>query len=280
MPTPTVNKNLLRKIFRPRRKYSHKGDHGKVLVIGGSKKYTGAPALVALAAIRTGVDLVTIAAPERAADIIASFSPDLITEPLKGDYLKRKHLKTVLNLADESSAVVIGNGLGRHKNTLNFVVDFLKKITIPCVIDADAIYAVPYCRKHLRKEFVITPHSYEFSIIGRKTPDNELNERIPITRKTSIRLKCTIVLKGHEDIISNGKQISINKTGNPYMTKGATGDSLAGICGALLAMRISPFNSACAAALINGKAGEMASLKYGSGFLVREMVDLIPSVLK
>ena len=280
MRVPTLHKNILRKIFVPRKKHSHKGDHGRLLIIGGSKRYTGSPGLVALAAIRTGVDLTTVASPTRAADITASMYPDMITEPLRGDYLGRKHLKKILELAGHATAVVIGNGMGRNKKIFDFVLDFIREVKTPCVIDADAIYALSHFKRLIRHDFIITPHPHEFYILTGHKPSFDLSKNIPLVAKEAENLKCTLILKGHTDIISNGKQTVLNKTGNPYMSKGGTGDSLAGICGALLAMGTSPFNSACAGAFINGKAGELATLKHGTGFLVKEMINLIPSVLK
>jgi hydroxyethylthiazole kinase-like uncharacterized protein yjeF len=280
MTEETVGQSLLRKVFIPRRKHAHKGSAGKLLIIGGSETYSGSPALAALAAIRVGVDLTTVLAPKRAADIIASFSPDLITIPLNTRAFTKKHVKEAHTIAAKFDAVVIGGGMGKTKNTEHFVAGFLKNITIPCVIDADAIHALRGKKSLIKQNFVLTPHSYEFFSLTRKRPDLELSKRISLLKKTALSLKCTVLLKGHTDIISTGKQTALNKTGNPFMTKGGTGDSLAGIAGALLAQNVSPFNAACAAAFINGKAGDFAALKYGRSFYVTELINLIPSVLK
>jgi NAD(P)H-hydrate epimerase len=276
-----INKSILKKVYKKRNPWSHKYDFGHLLVIGGSKQYTGSPALVALSALRSGVDLVTIVAPERAANIAASFSPNLIAYPLEGDYLNKKHLPELLKFSKNKTAVVIGNGLGREKETLKTIIKYLKNISMPAVIDADAIHAVALDKKIVRnKKFVITPHSREFEVLSRIKVTTDLNERIKSVKNAASELKTTILLKGHVDVISDGKKIALNKSGSPYMTKGGMGDSLAGICGALLARDVDTFTTACASAYINGKAGEIASKKLGEGITATDLINSIIEVIK
>ena len=276
----TVDKKLIKKIFKPREKWSHKGNFGSLLVIGGSKRYSGSPAFNALAAYRTGVDLVTIAAPRRAADIIASFSPDLITYPLEGDNLKENHLDDIFILAEDSDAVVIGGGLERNEETLNTVKRILNGLTSPCVIDADAIHAVATDKKVLRENFILTPHSNEFYVLTGIKPGTDIKKRVDLVKKEASKLGCIILLKGYIDVISDGKQVMINKTGNPFLTVGGTGDILTGICGALLARGINPFEAACAACYINGSAGDKAAKKFGEGLIASDLINEIPNVIK
>jgi len=276
----TVSKKLIKKIFKPREKWSHKGDFGSLLVIGGSKRYSGSPAFNALAAYRTGVDLVTIAAPRRAADIIASFSPDLITYPLEDDHLNETHLDDIFVLAEDSDAVTIGGGLERNKETLITVKRILKGLTSPCVIDADAIHAVATNKKILRKNFVIMPHANEFFVLTGKRTETNLKKRVDVVKREASKLNCIITLKGYVDVISDGKKVAINKTGNPFMTVGGTGDTLTGICGALLARKVDPFDAACAACFINGLAGDLAAKKFGEGLIASDLINEIPNVIK
>jgi len=276
----TVDKSLIKKIFKPREKWSHKGDFGSLLVIGGSKRYSGSPTFNALAAYRSGVDLVTIAAPRRAADIVASFSPDLITYPLEGDYLNESHLDDIFLLAQNSDAVAIGDGLERNEETLTTVKKILKGLTSPCVIDADAIHAVATDKKVLRENFIVTPHSNEFYVLTGKKPEPDEKKRITLVKEGASKMGCIIALKGHVDVISDGKKIMINKTGNPLMTKGGTGDTLTGICGALLARKVDPFEAACAACYINGSAGDLAAKKFGEGLMASDLINEIPNVIK
>lgn len=274
-------KALIKKLYPKRPPQAHKGQFGRLLVVGGSRVYSGAPALAALAAIRSGCDLVKVASPQRPADIVAGFSPDLITWPLKGDFLNPWHLPDILKLAGESGAAVIGSGLGRHPQTQALVQQFLRKTGIPCVIDADAIHALARARNlKLRENCILTPHSLEFQALSGKAPDKKTQKRMEQVRALSKKLGCTVLLKGHVDIISDGREVAANRTGTPFMTKGGTGDTLAGIAGALLARDNSPLLSACAAAYINGLAGELASRESGESLMASDLLDYIPRVLK
>ena len=275
-----VSKPHVKKLFPKRKNWSHKGDFGKLLIIGGSVKYSGSPAFAALAAYRTGVDLVTVAAPERAANIIASFSPDLITYPFKGDFLNPNRIKTLIEMEKHADAVVIGGGLGREKETMRAVVGFLRKSNRPCVIDADAIHALRGNMKIIKKNWVITPHVMEFKVLTDENPRSNVDHRVKLVKYFASKLGATILLKGYSDVISDGKETFLNETGSPYMTKGGTGDVLAGVCGALLAMGVKPIEAACAASYINGSAGQLASKKYGPGMLASDMINLIPEVIR
>ena len=256
-----VTKDVLKQIYKKRPAYVRKYDFGLLLVIGGSEFYSGSPALSALAAFKSGVDMVRIIAPKRAADIIASFRPDLAAYPLEGKWLEKKHLATLISMTESAkvvsggkTAVVIGGGMGRSAETQETILEFLSQISVPVVIDADAIYALGKTPEIISgKPFLITPHTYEFFILTKKEvyklPEEE---KIKIVQEEANRLQTTILLKGPRDIISNGKEVALNETGSPFMTVGGTGDTLAGIAGALIARGISVFEAGQAAALING----------------------------
>jgi len=277
----TINKSILKKVYKKRKKHAHKGDFGRLLIIGGSVKYTGAPALNALAALaslKTGVDIVEVAAPKRAADIIASFSPNLITIPLKGNYLNRSHLKKLLNESKNKNAFVIGSGISRNKQTTSLVKSFLKQINILGVIDADAIHAIASNKNKINlQDFVLAPHSGEFKALTGITPNNNLKKRIKQVKQIAGKLNTTILLKGPIDIISNGRQLAINKTGSPYMTVGGTGDVLSGILGSLIAQNNNLFNSACASAYINGLAAELSKKK--SSLIATDLLKQIEKIV-
>lgn len=276
-----ITKAILKKVYKKRKAWSHKFDYGNLLIIGGSKLYSGSPALAALAALRTGVDLVTIVAPERAANIAASFSPDLITYPLRGDFLDKRHLRDLIKFTKNKTAIAIGGGLWRRRPVLEAVAEYLKAIDLPCAIDADALHAVATRREVVKdKPFILTPHGYEFFALSGVRPSEKLKERIDIVKKTAAGLKTTILLKGHVDVISDGKRVAINKTGNPYLTVGGTGDTLVGICGSLLAQGVDCFTAACAAAYINGKAGDIAAKKFKQSIIASDLIDYIPKVIK
>ena len=283
-----VTKNILKDIYKERPKDSKKYDFGLLLVIGGSEFYSGSPALSAMAAFKSGVDMVRVIAPKRAADIVASFSPNLAAYPLEGNWLERKHLATLISMTESAkavsygkTAVVIGGGMGRTEETQEAILDYLSEVSVPVVIDADAIHAIGKKPEIISgKPFLITPHTYEFFILtGKEIYKLPEEEKIKMVKAEAARLGTTILLKGKTDIISNGKELALNKTGTPYLTKGGTGDSLAGICGALMARGIDPFLAAQAAAYINGKAGEIVTERIKEGLLATDLIEAIPEVL-
>lgn len=270
---------IIKDIFAKRPNDSKKGDYGRLLVVGGSEIYTGAPALSALAALNTGCDLVTVAAPERAADIIASFSPVLITVPMRGSYLKSSHVDLLVGQALRSDAVVIGPGLSRECVVLSAVSEFMVKMKIPCVIDADAIYAFSdYGGKIDGGRCIVTAHRHEFFELTGVDIDKSKDKSGEV-RAAAEKLGVVIILKGHQDIISDGKKTVVNETGNSYMTKGGTGDVLAGICGALLARGVSAFDAAVAGAYICGAAGDCAVGINGESLLATDVIDEIAGVI-
>jgi NAD(P)H-hydrate epimerase len=282
MSQEEVTQEVFSKVYRRRDPDAHKYDFGHLLVIGGSKLYSGSPTLNALAAYRGGVDLITVAAPKRAADIVASFSPNLITYPLDGDCFEPKHLEDVKRLLENKTAVVIGGGMGRGEETFFAIVDLLRVLDVPTVIDADAIYAVAKASPGTvpgNADLALTPHTHEFYVLTGIKPSKNLDERVAAVRKAAADLKTTILLKGRVDIISDGKKITLNRTGSPFMTVGGTGDTLAGILGSLLAQGNNVWDSACAAAYINGRAGELAAKDLGPATLATDLINYIPEVI-
>ncbi|NJD78117.1 MAG: NAD(P)H-hydrate dehydratase [Candidatus Methanoperedens sp.] len=262
------------KPFLKRSIVSHKGDAGRVLVIGGGA-YSGAPALCAFAALRAGADIVTVAAPESVSDIIASFSPDIIVRPLSGDRLTEDDVPLLSGLIEKHDVVVMGMGLGTSDETLATV----KKIVPLCrkaVIDADALQ--PFLLPLFHKNIILTPHAGEMKrISGSDVPEGE--EKVDFTRNFADEHDVTVLLKGAVDIISDGMEVRANRTGNAGMTVGGTGDVLAGLTGALFAKH-NAFEAAGAAAFINGAAGDMAFLESGYGLLATDVINHIPQVMK
>lgn len=272
-----VDKGLIKRIYAKRSDWSHKGQFGRLLVVGGSKLYSGSPAFNALAAYRAGCDLVVIAAPESVSGIVRSFSPDIIAYPLKGDYLEKRHAKEIIKLMEKSTAMVIGGGLSRQRKTLVAVRAILRKCSIPAVIDADALHAVS---NKTPENSILTPHSGEFRVLSGENPSRFTNDRANKTRALAAKLGCTVLLKGHIDVISDGRRVVTNATGNPYMTKGGMGDTLAGICGAMLARGASAFDAACCAAYINGLAGDLAARTFREGVLASDLLRNIPTAIE
>ncbi|MBI2483763.1 NAD(P)H-hydrate dehydratase [Candidatus Uhrbacteria bacterium] len=269
-----------RDIYKKRPRWSHKGDFGTVLVIGGSIRHTGSPIFNAMAALRAGADLAYLIGPQRAMDAAAHHAPDMITEPLDGEFLM-KHIPRALAISEHANTCVIGGGLARSPQTYRAIRTFLKQCQLPLVIDAEAIRAIAQNEKAVRgKTTIITPHADEFRALTGVLPSTALRERERAVQQAAFRFRAVILLKGNVDIISDGTRVVRNRTGTPYMTKGGFGDTLAGICGALLARGIDPLQAASAAAYINGKAGERAAKKYGEGTLASDALHAIANVIQ
>jgi len=283
-----VNKSILKNIYQKRPVTARKYDYWLLLVIGGSEFYSGSPAFSALAAFKTGVDMVRIIAPKRAADIIASFTPNLAAYPLQGIRLNKEHLTTLISMTESAkaaargkAAVVIGGGMGRSEETQNTILEYLSQVSVPVVVDADGIYALgknPEIASE--RPFLITPHAHEFFVLTKKEVAKLSDEeKIKVVQEEANRLKTTILLKGKIDIISNGKEVAIARAGSPLMTVGGMGDTLAGVCGALLARGIGPFEAAQAGILINDLAGEVACKKMGESVMATDLIEAIPQVI-
>jgi len=285
-------------VIPKRKSSSHKGDNGKVLVIGGSREYVGAVALAGLAAMRSGVDWVTVAAPEKVGWAINALTPDLVVKKYKGDDFCASHAEDILKLEKGFDAVLIGNGIGMHAKS--FVKKYVCESNKKLVIDADAL-------KHISldmvKEGILTPHSGELKAllensvkslsINKKIINEIINKKSSIEKHGKLKIslveqnqrfcqqsiiirkilnnqklknkKIIILLKGPIDAIISKDKIAYNKTGNAGMTKAGTGDVLAGLCVGFVGQGVDLFQAACNAAYFNGLAGDIL-LKKKKGF--------------
>jgi len=270
-------------VVKPRPPEAHKGDFGRLLVVGGSEVYSGAPVLVALAALRTGVDLTYIAAPQKTAYAISSISPNLITVKLEGEHLNPHNASVIKRYLEMSTAVAMGPGLGLHKETKDAVKEIMKLIEegkTPLLLDADGLKAFAEFKRKVDWPLVLTPHAGEYKILTGKEPPKDLEKRGVEVKRAAKELGVVILLKGHVDVISDGKRVKFNFTGNPGMTVGGTGDVLSGIVGAFLAQGANPFEAAVAGAFINGAAGDFVEKEKGYHMVPTDIIDWIPSVME
>jgi ADP-dependent NAD(P)H-hydrate dehydratase / NAD(P)H-hydrate epimerase len=262
---------------------SHKGDFGRLLVIGGSEVFSGAPTLVSLAALRTGVDIAYLAAPSKTAYAIASMSPDLITIKLEGDNLNPKNMEILKPYLSTVDAVAMGPGLGLNPETIKFVktcIDEVEKAKKPLLLDADGLKAFAKFKRSLKVPLVLTPHAGEYEILtGEKLPETQ-EERVAAIKATAKKLNATILVKGKTDIICNGEREKLNFTGNPGMTVGGTGDVLSGVVGGLLAQKVDAFEAAVAGAFVNGAAGDFVANEIGFHMVATDVIEWIPRVLE
>lgn len=260
---------------------AHKGDFGRLLVIGGSKTYSGAPTLVSLAALRTGIDIVYTASPEKISLANSSFSPNLITLKLKGKNINSENIETLKPYLQKVDAIVLGPGLGNSQKSQEFVnnfIDEIQKTKLPLLLDADGLTAFANSKRILNNPLVLTPHANEFIKLSRRNLPSNFNDRIKEVKKIAADLNAIVVLKGRIDIISNSKNTKLNYSGNPGMTVGGTGDVLSGIIGGLIAKKIDPFEAAVAGVFANGAAGDFAVDKLGYHIVATDLLDWIPYV--
>ncbi len=270
-------------VVKSRAPGAHKGDFGRLLVIGGSEVFSGAPALVALAALRTGVDIAYVAAPHRTAYAISSMSPNLITIKLEGDHLNSRNVSVIKPYLETTTAVVMGPGLGLHRETRNAVkeiVGAVEKVRIPLLLDADGLKAFAKFKRKIRSPLVLTPHAGEYRILTGKEPSKDLEKRAAEVQVSAKKLGAVILLKGNVDVVTDGKRVKLNFTGNPGMTVGGTGDVLSGIVGAFLVQGADSFEAAVAGAFINGAAGDFVQKEKGFHMVPTDLLDWIPRVME
>ena len=264
-----------------RRKDAHKGDSGRVLVIGGGP-YTGAPAFTGMAAMRSGVDLTYIATPEASATPVAIYSPNYIVRALEGEILREDHVKELLQFSRGMDVVAIGPGLGNAPETTSAIQTIIRSVEKPLVIDADAIGACGAKPQILKKRSgVLTPHAGEFKkLTGKTLPKDDLERRKVMVREAASRLKMTILLKGPVDVISDGSYVKLNRIHNDAMTVGGTGDVLTGVVAGLVAQKATPFAAARIGAFTAGLAGDLAFEEKSYGLLATDVIEKIPFVLR
>ena len=280
-----VGKGDLLPNLKTRNVDAHKGEFGRVLVIGGSKNYSGAPAYTSLSCIQFGCDLVITYVPEVVGDVIRTYSPNMIVRTSPGDWLSTKALEEILWLVNWANAIVIGPGLGIENASEELVkkifenVDMAKK---SFVIDADALKLI---KNHLDlikgKNVILTPHEGELKIIlGIDLPHySEIEQRGTEIFKIAKKLDVTLLVKGPYDYISDGKKLKINKTGCPEMSIGGTGDVLAGLCASFLTTGSNLFQAASSAAFLNGYVGEYCKKSIGPRFTAMDVINNIKNGL-
>lgn len=251
---------LLEKLERP--SDSHKGENGKVLVIGGSRKYTGAPALAAEAALRSGADLVKILTSEEAKPVVQGFSENLIVESY-GQRFDENSVKKAVELSKWADSTVTGPGL------TDFEEKALKQFGEQAqnlVVDAGATEVLLETSGN-----IFTPHKGEAEAIEEKSGSIKA-----FAQETGN----TVLVKGKTDRIFSGEKVFKNETGSPGMTVGGTGDVLTGVVAAFKAQGLEEMEAARLGAYVNGKAGEKAYRDYGNSLLATDLIEEIPEIIK
>jgi len=290
MPITPPPADLLR--FPPRDRHTSKRDYGRVLVVGGAVGMAGAPALAALAALRSGAGLVELVVPESVVAIAAGFDPCVMTRGLAAGVdgtFSSAALATVLERAAGADVVAVGPGIGRSAATQQIVLALWEQLRQPAVFDADALWALAQVdRQQLARHAgprVMTPHAGEMQrLLGPSPREREALEAAAAELAEAIA--AVIVLKGPATcIVGAGRRVH-NETGNPGMATAGAGDVLTGIVAALLCQRIGgavlePFTAARLAAWVHGHAGDIAAERCGEiSLIARDILEALPEAFK
>ena len=269
-------------VLPDRKADSHKGNYGKILLLCGSTGFTGAVALAAMGALRSGAGLVYVGVPESIYAIEAVKLTEAIVFPLPDEdgKLSSKSIPTIRKYMKNMDAVLIGPGLGQSIGTMAVLDAVLREFDGPVVVDADAISMLginPVLVKERTFPTILTPHEGEFRRLNIAVEEERLTGAMIAARE----LGCIILRKGYETVITDGKEYYINPTGNPGMAVGGSGDVLAGILASLLGQKIPPLQSAACAAWLHGAAGDRCAQKLGQyGMLPTDMVQELPYLMK
>ena len=277
----TITSKLVKKFIPIRKSSSRKGDNGKVLVLGGSYIYHGAPALSSLAALRTGADLVYTCVPKINVQSTRAVSPNLIVIPLADSKLTRGAVNKLLGqIPSDLDSSTIGMGLSiQDPEALKLLVKSLLDRGVRLSLDASALvnYILPLLSG---KNVIVTPHTGEFKRLFGEIPPESKKSRIAMVEKFAKKHSVTIILKGSTDIISNGTTTYLNTKNIPAMTVGGTGDILSGIIAGILAQNRDVLESAVTATYFNGLAGKMTQKKFGTHMTATDLLDVLPIVMK
>ena len=269
-------------ILPDRKADSHKGDYGKILLLCGSRGFTGAAALAAMGALRSGAGLVYLGVPESIYAIEAVKLTEAIVFPLPEEdgKLSAKAIAAIRQYLHTVDAVLIGCGLGISTGTMAVLDAVLREFKGSVVVDADAITVLSTCPELVKERqysTILTPHDGEFCRLNIAVEEERLTGAILAARE----LNCILLRKGHETVITDGNDYYINPTGNPGMAVGGSGDVLAGILVSLLGQGIDPLKASACAAWIHGAAGDRCAQKMGQyGMLPTDMAEQIPYLLK
>lgn len=261
---------------------SHKGHFGKILLLCGSKGYTGAAAMAAMGALRSGAGLVYLAIPESIYEIEAVKLTEPIILPVddhKGTYAISA-VEQILSLLAGKDAILLGPGIGQSDGTTAIVKAVLETFNGPVVLDADGINVLKQHKDILRSRTsptILTPHDGEFCRFGGSLTEDRITSAISFAREYGVIL----LLKGHRTIITDGVRCYLNTTGNPGMATGGSGDVLAGIIVSLLGQAIPPLEAAACGAWLHGAAGDLCANEIGqSGMLPSDMIQVLPRLMK
>lgn len=260
----------------------NKNDFGRILLLCGSRGYTGAAALAAMGALRTGAGLVFLGVPENiyAIEAIKLTEPVVFPLPDDGAMLSSSALPQIELAVQNKNVVLIGPGIGMSAGTEAVVCYVLEHFKGPVILDADGINVLQAHKDILRDRpwtTVLTPHMGEFKRFGGRCDC----DRITAAEEMARQLNVIILLKGHRTVITDGNCTYINPTGNPGMAVGGSGDVLAGMISALIGQGLPALEAVACGAWLHGAAGDICSKEIGQyGMLPSDMLQVLPRLLK
>lgn len=251
-----VTKEMVKSLLPKRPKFSQKYDFGNVLILAGSSEFPGASVLSAIGAQKIGAGLVKLITPSSLSSSVLEHEPGIIYKSLNKEKFSLRDIDTISKNIKKASAIVIGPGLGRSNETMQFVRGVVENSKAPIVVDADALYAVDALT--LRENIVLTPHVGEMQRIVR-TDEIEIRQNYEYTEYFAKNKKATIVFKDATTIITNGEKTFFNITGNTALSKGGSGDLLTGIIAGLIAQGLNVMEASIVASYLSGRTAEIIS---------------------
>lgn len=282
MNVSRLNHETVLSILPNRPADAHKGTCGKLLLLCGSKGFTGAAYLAAMGALRCGAGLVFLGVPESiyAIEAVKLNEPVVFPLPDAGGRLSRDAIAEILRRLPGMDAVLLGPGLGQSEDTLLVVQAVLANARCPVILDADGINVMAGHKDILRGRpapTVLTPHDGEFRRLGGDIGDDRMASAAALARE----LGCIVLLKGPGTCITDGISAYRNPTGNPGMAVGGSGDVLAGIITALAGHGLAPLEAAACGAWLHGAAGDLSAARLGQyAMLPTDMLEDLPRLLK
>jgi NAD(P)H-hydrate epimerase len=283
-----VEKGRIRPYFERRKKATHKGTYGHLLMLSGSVGKTGAAVMAGKAALKMGAGLVTAAVPKSCLPIVARSMMELMTEPLpetdKGT-LSAEALPEILRLLEEKDALMLGPGISTHASTKELVLSLLPELKVPVVLDADALNILaskPSALKSLSKPAVVTPHPGEFARMLKLSTKEVLDRRLELVPRFAKEFGVYVVLKGYRTLTSTpeGKTF-INPTGNPGMATAGSGDVLSGMIASMIIQEKNLLDAILAAVYVHGASGDIGAARLGEKSLTAgNMITYLPAAIK
>jgi NAD(P)H-hydrate epimerase len=264
---------------------AHKGNFGKVCIIGGCIGMSGAPALAGRAALRSGAGLIRVAVPKSILLIVASIEPSYTTTPLAEDSsgkISAKAVNTILNAANENDCLAFGPGIGVSGAIRSILETLIEQENLRLLIDADGLNnlsAIKDWPDKLKANLVLTPHPGEMKRLWAGLfREQQPTDRRDLAGKFAKRTKTIVVLKGAGTVVSDGQKVYVNKTGNPGMATAGAGDVLTGVITALMGQGLSNFDATILGVYIHGLAGDIAAEKLGQASLIAtDIIDSLPN---